>query len=174
MAKTYVFFSAQYLPTMGGVERYVYSIANKLTQLEKDCKVYIVTSELEGLPKREEQGNIVVLRLPTIQFMNGRMPVVKYNKYTKSVLKELLKQDIDVVVLSTRLYLLSLVGSIFAKKAKAPSLSIEHGQQHLVIGGKITNFFSHIYEHILMSLIKINTKNFASVSKAGKDRKSVV
>ena len=47
MGKKYCIFSAQYLPSMGGVENYTYNIAKKL--IAKGNDVTIVTSNAHNL-----------------------------------------------------------------------------------------------------------------------------
>ena len=66
--ETYCIFSAQYLPTFGGVEQYTENLANKL--LEKGNKVIIVTSMKEGTADKEILDNgLIIYRLPTIQLI---------------------------------------------------------------------------------------------------------
>ena len=48
---TLCFFSAQYLPTVGGVERYTFNLAKRAVQAGH--RVLVVTSALPGLPQEE-------------------------------------------------------------------------------------------------------------------------
>ena len=61
MGKWYCFFSAQYLPTMGGVERYTYNLARRL--IAKGNRVTVVTSNIQGLPAHEVSEGIEIYRL---------------------------------------------------------------------------------------------------------------
>ena len=51
----FIIFSAQYLPTVGGVERYTNSLAKKL--IAKGHKVSVVTSSLPGQPDVETDSD---------------------------------------------------------------------------------------------------------------------
>ncbi|MEG2054336.1 MAG: glycosyltransferase, partial [Oscillospiraceae bacterium] len=73
---TFCFFSAQYLPTVGGVERYTNSLAKKLVQ--RGHKAIVVTSAICGQPKEEiSPEGIKIYRLPVFPLMGGRFPVLK-------------------------------------------------------------------------------------------------
>ena len=65
MGKKYCIFSAQYLPTVGGVERDTYTVAKKL--IKKGNEVVVVTSNVDNLKEYEvtEEG-IEIYRLPCI------------------------------------------------------------------------------------------------------------
>ena len=73
---TICFFSAQYLPTVGGVERYTYNLARRV--VKAGHKALVVTSALPGLPDHETDAEgIEILRLPVWPLMNGRFPVLR-------------------------------------------------------------------------------------------------
>ena len=74
MGKWYCFFSAQYLPSMGGVERYTYNLARHL--IVKGNRVTVVTSAVRGLPEHEVSEGIEIYRLPSFGFLNGRFPIL--------------------------------------------------------------------------------------------------
>ena len=71
----FLFFSAQYLPTVGGVERYTYNIASQL--IKKGHSATVVTTALPALPSDEMSDGIEVIRLDSFRLMNGRFPVVR-------------------------------------------------------------------------------------------------
>ncbi|MDD3430182.1 MAG: glycosyltransferase, partial [Oscillospiraceae bacterium] len=71
MGKTYCFFSAQYLPTVGGVERYTYNLAKLLCS--RGNKAIVVTSQLSHMPSYEvDENGIIIYRLPCFSLFNGR------------------------------------------------------------------------------------------------------
>lgn len=73
---TILFFSAQYLPTVGGVERYTWNLA--LRTVRAGHRAVVVTSALPGLPDREtDLDGIEIIRLPVWPVMKGRFPVVR-------------------------------------------------------------------------------------------------
>ena len=68
---TLCFFSAQYLPTVGGVERYTFNLAKRV--IAAGHKALVVTSALPGLPMDEtDEYGIQIIRLPVWPLMNGR------------------------------------------------------------------------------------------------------
>lgn len=73
---TICYFSAQYLPTVGGVERYTWNLAR--CTVAAGHRAIVVTSALPNLPEHEIDGDgIEIYRLPVCPVMNGRFPVIK-------------------------------------------------------------------------------------------------
>ncbi len=65
------FFSAQYLPTIGGVERYTQNLSAALVAAGHSATV--ITSALPGLPKHEtDESGTRILRLPVRPWLGGR------------------------------------------------------------------------------------------------------
>lgn len=162
MNKTYCFFSARYLPYLGGVERYTYNMTRELVL--SGNKVIIITSHIGNESNFEENGDVMVYRLPSLRLLNGRFPIVIYNKETRNVLKEIKTKRIDYVVINTRFYLLSFVGAVFSKRNGNPSIIIEHGTGHFTVNNKILDFVGHIYEHFISYMIKQKVKDYYGVS----------
>lgn len=162
-SKTYCFFSAQYLPSLGGVERYTYHLAREVAAAGN--RVVIVTSGRQGQPDFEEDGPVSVFRLPSYEWMGGRFPVLKWGKETKKITDRLDRISIDYVVINTRLYLLSYYAARYAWKRKLPSILIEHGTGHIAMGSAMANLCGHIYEHALVAMIKRKIKHFYGVSE---------
>lgn len=160
--RTYCFFSARYLPYLGGVERYTYNLAKELTA--KGNKVIIVTSLIgnEAIFEEKEEGTI--FRLPSFKVLNGRFPVIQFNKTTKKLLSKLNTYSINAVIINTRFYILSYIGAKFARRNKIDAIVIEHGTGHFTINNPFFDFAGHIYEHIISELIKGYVHNYFGVS----------
>lgn len=166
--KVYCIFAANYLPNLGGVERYTYNLSKKLVELGN--KVVIVTSNTFNLVDVEEiDKDILIYRMPCYNVLNGRFPVLKYNKITRKLNKKLLGMPIDVVVVNTRFYIHSYYGVKLAKKKKIKPIVIEHGTNHFTVNNKFLDFFGEIYEHFITWLVKRNSKDFYGVSQACSD-----
>ncbi len=160
-----VFFAAQYLPTVGGVERYTNNLAKQLCKCGHS--VTVVTSSLKNLENLETSAEgIEIIRLPSFLFMNGRFPVIKPNKEFFKLTKKLWKQKFDIAVINTKLYPLSLYASFAAKRHKTFQIEIEHGTAHLVSNKGIVETLFNAVEHSFCFLLKINCKDFYGVSKA--------
>lgn len=162
MNKVYCFFSARYLPYLGGVERYTYNLARELVSFGN--KVIIVTSHIGNEPTYEEQDKVKIYRLPSFRLLKGRFPIVKYNKETRKVFAAIRQQNIDYVIINTRFYWLSYVGSVFSKRNRIPTIVIEHGTGHFTVNNIIFDFGGHVYEHFISYLLKRNVQNYYGVS----------
>ena len=163
MSKKICIFSAQYLPSTYGVEKYTFNLAKKLSG--KNVEVTIVTSDIYGADKCEKSGNITVYRLPSYGFMNNRLPIIRYNQQFRRMMKEIALEDYDLCITNTRFYTLSLVGTIFGRKKAKRNILIEHGTSHIEMSNKLMRLCGELYEHILTLLVKWNVKEFYGVSK---------
>lgn len=157
-------FSAQFLPHLGGVERYTYNLATFLNKLGDE--VVVITSNTQNLRVYEKMDNIEVYRLPCFDLLNGRYPVMKYNSVFFKVHKRLMRENFDLVLINTRFYLHSVYGTIFAKKQKTKCIMIEHGTSHMTLHNPLADFVERIIEHGLTIIDKINCKEFYGVSRA--------
>ena len=162
--KTYCFFSAHYLPHLGGVERYTKNISQEL--IKRGNKVIIVTSQLEGEQDYKVHKNMTIIRLESIPMVNNRFPILKMTKRNKELVRILEKKKIDYIVVNTRFYFLSLFGVSFAKKNRIPAIVIEHGTGHFTVNNSLFDFCGHIYEHGITWLVKKKCNRFYGVSEA--------
>ena len=62
MNKTFCIFSANFLPHVGGVERYTYNLAKHLISMGH--RVIVLTSNVYKLKAKEDVERIVVYRMP--------------------------------------------------------------------------------------------------------------
>lgn len=165
MGKHFCFFSALYVPHMGGVERYTYNLARELTQMGH--RVTVVTSNTEHTEgySRSEEG-IEVYALPCFPLMNGRLPIPKKNRAYRVLFQKLSAVKYDAVVINTRFYFHSLIGARFAARQGLPSIVIEHGSAHLTMGAKPLDLLCGWYEHGITALLRRYCTDFYGVSDA--------
>ncbi|MEG0751983.1 MAG: glycosyltransferase family 4 protein [Oscillospiraceae bacterium] len=157
------FFSAQYLPTVGGVERYTHNLASCLAR--EGHKVIIVTSSLQGLPDREtESSGTEIFRLPVWPFMGGRFPIIKKNAQFLRITEELWSAKPDAVVINTHFYTSSVYAAKMASSLAIPSLLINHGTQYLMTG--VLAPLGKIYERMCARFVKYRCNAFFGVSRA--------
>ena len=156
--------SSQYLPHVGGVENFVFNLSRELAG--RGHQVTIITSQMEGAPNEEREGNIEIDRLPTKQFMGGRFPVLKPCGELRKWKKEFQKRTFDVMLVNMRFYFISLYMVRLAKKMGIRCIMLDHGSSHLNTGGKFTTMLSEWFEHGITFLEKFYCKEFAGVSKA--------
>lgn len=156
-------FSAQYLPTVGGVERYSNSLAKEL--INKGHSVTIVTSSLPYQPEQEIDSNGVnIIRLPVIPLMSGRFPVLKQSKQLKAFKKVFSLDKPDFCVIQTRFYINSIMAAHLCKKHNVPAIVIDHSTSHLMRGG-IIGLAGNIYEHLAAFYLKSKINTFYGVSQ---------
>lgn len=160
----YCIFAAQYLPHMGGVERYTYNLSKKL--IEKGNEVVVVTSNVYQLQEYEVMDRIEVYRIPCFNLLDGRYPVLKLTKEFWKLHDILMKQEFDMFVVNTRFYIHSLYGMILAKKKKAKCITIEHGTSHLSVHNKFLDGIGGTFEHFLTWIDKMFCKDYYGVSEA--------
>ncbi|MBQ5755487.1 MAG: glycosyltransferase family 4 protein, partial [Oscillospiraceae bacterium] len=162
---TLCFFSAQYLPTVGGVERYTFNLAKRV--IAAGHKALVVTSALPGLPMDEtDEYGIQIIRLPVWPLMNGRFPVLKPGRQLAEQLKKVWAQKPDFCLINTRFYISSLYAARAAKKRGVPAIIVDHSTGHLPMGSAIMNFAGQCYEHFACWFIRLYCPRFYGVSQA--------
>ena len=160
----FLFFSAQYLPTVGGVERYTHNLCKTLTSLGHNAT--IVTSGLNNLPLEEYEGLVKIVRLPSYLLLNGRFPILKKNKEFKSLVTKVFNVSYDMAIINTRFYHLSVYAARVCSRKGIPTIVIEHGSAHLSLGSRFINNFVQLYEHIAIRQVKRYCSDFYGVSQS--------
>lgn len=168
MKKSFCLFCANYLPNLGGVERYVYNLSKQLINLGHD--VTVVTSNVFNLPSYEiDENGIEIFRMPCYNFMKGRYPILNKNQKFKKLDKKLSQKHFDLVVINARFYIHSLYAASFAQKNNTRCITIEHGSTHLSVDNKILDFVVAHIEHFVTLFLKKKCKDYYAVSNvAGK------
>lgn len=163
--KRYLFFSAQFLPHMGGVENYTYHLSRKL--IEKGNKVTVVTSmNTDGAKAYEDMDGIQVYRISCLNLLDGRYPIMKFDGIYRKVNRILSGKQFDLVIVNTRFYLHSLYGVLFARKHHCRCILIEHGTGHLTLHQPAADFLENLFEHSITAVEKLFCREFYGVSEA--------
>lgn len=156
---TFCFFTAQYLPTPGGVERYTWNLARRCTAAGH--RALIVTSALPGLPDRERDDyGLEIWRLPALPVMNGRFPVLR----PFAPAADLWNQGIDFAVIQTRMYTQSVWAARQCKRRGIPALVIDHSTGYMMHGG-LGGLLGRGYEHLACGIIRRCGFPFYGVSR---------
>lgn len=165
MKKSFCLFCANYLPNLGGVERYIYNLSKQLIALGHE--VTVVTSNVFGLASYEvDENGIEIFRLPCYNFMKGRYPILKKNDEFTMLDKKLCEKQFDLVVINARFYIHSLYAADFAKKNNIKCITVEHGSTHLSVDNKILDFVVAHVEHFVTMKLKKKCSDYYAVSKA--------
>lgn len=117
--------SSYFLPHRGGVEQYVYQTSRRL--VKRGHKVWVVTSRLKGMKKKEVIDGINVLRVPSFEVLTDMLPVQL--PFVPELVKEI--GGVDVIVTHTRFYPLTMAGGMYAHLSRTPWLHIEHGSSQV-------------------------------------------
>lgn len=142
------FFSTQYLPTPGGVERYTWNLARRC--VAAGHRALVVTASLPGLPARERDADgIEIYRLPSWPVMGGRFPVLK----PFADADDLWAQGIDFAVIQTRMYTQSVWAARQCKRCGIPALVIDHSTGYMLHGG-LAGALGKAYEHAACGSIR--------------------
>ena len=162
---TICFFSAQYLPTPGGVERYTWNLARKAVQ--HGCRALVVTSALPGLPEQEtDPDGIEIVRLPVWPVMGGRFPVLRPGGRLADLTRRIFCRPIDLCVVQTRMYTESIWAARAAWRRRIPTVVIDHSTGYMPMGGGLTGLAGRIYEQAACALIRRTGAPFYGVSLA--------
>lgn len=164
MNKNYCIFSAQFLPHLGGIERYTYNVARKL--VESGDNVVIVTNNTTESKSYEEIDGMKIYRFPCYNILNGRFPVMKINGKFLEISKILNKESFDVIIINARFYLHSIYAARFAKKKDITCICIEHGTSHLSVHNQYLDKLGAWYEHMHTKILKHYCKKYYGVSNA--------
>lgn len=162
---TICYFSAQYLPTVGGVERYTFNLAKRT--VVAGHRAVVVTSALPGLPEHEVDGDgIEIFRLPVWPVMGGRFPVLKPSPRFLALARRLWALPIDFCVVQTKMYTQSVWAARAARRRGIPSIVIDHSTGYMPMGGGLPGLCGRLYEHAACALIKGANPAFYGVSGA--------
>lgn len=168
MKELYVFFSANYFPHIGGVERYTYGLTRELLKFGKH--VAIVTSSMKNEPcYAVDHDGAKIYRIPSVYTLGDRMPLMFPGTVWRRLNNEFDDYDQVRVVIQTMLYPMSLWALHFAKKNKYPFIVISHGANYVCLGHSLIDWIEHKYEKLMLQQAKRNQATFFSVSKSGGD-----
>ncbi len=166
MASThaYVIFSAQYLPSMGGVENFTASLAKELAS--QGHRVTVVTSQVPNTSSREDTQGFEVVRLPAYQLLNGRLPITHRTAAYERIWDYLLELPCDRVLVNTRFYPHSLEGLRYAEAKGVPAVVLEHGSAPLTLGNPLADHAISAYEKVITRLGARYEPRYAGISLA--------
>lgn len=162
---TILFFSAQYLPTVGGVERYTWNLARRAAA--DGHRAVVVTSALPGLPDRQTDADgVEVVRLPVWPVMKGRFPVVRPSALWGRAWRQLWDPRPDFCVIQTRMYTQSVLAARAAKAHGVRALVIDHSTGYMPVGGGVVGLAGRLYEQAACALVRRAVPDFYGVSAA--------
>lgn len=165
-ALSILFVSAQYLPHMGGVEKYTDSLSRALAAQGHRVTILTATPAPEDF---ETPEGVTVIRMPSLPFLGGRYPLLQRGRAFRACVAALDAAMFDAVVINTRFYTLSVWAAGYAKRRGIPALVIEHGSAPLKMGGKIVSAGVRLVERWMTRRLLRYQPHFAGVSRAAVD-----
>ena len=165
MTSTICIYSANYLPSYGGVEQYTHKAAKSL--IEKGATVRIITNNAYSLPEKEltDEG-VTIYRLPCMSLVNGRLPLPKRNREFEQLFREIKELPTDYIVINTRFYPHTFLGVQHAEAAGVRPIVIDHGSAYLTFGNRAIDVAVKAYEHAITAKLKRHDVDFYGVSEA--------
>lgn len=160
----YCIFIANFLPNLGGVERYTYNLGKKLIQ--KGHHVTVITSNVFHLQEHEIVEGIEVFRIPCFNLLGGRFPVLKPSSAFFRMHRHLKTLNFDFAIIQSRFYVHCAYGIHYAKTQHLPRLVLEHGTNHFTVNNPVLDWAGSLYEHAISKYIQHNCQYFYGVSQA--------
>lgn len=153
LSRSYVLFSAQYPPHLGGIENFTRGLAETLVGQGHD--VTVVTNDTEGLGSGfVVEGGVRVLRLPCYSLISGRFPLPRLTSSHRELIEELEAMRFDGVLVNARFYPHSLFGMRFARKMGLRPVVLDHGSAWLSFSSPILDPLARLYERMMTTLGK--------------------
>ena len=165
MRKTIFIYSANFLPNIGGVEKYTHFLANQLQSMGYNA--VIVTNNVFSLESIEETATgVKIYRLPCYPLIGGRFPLPKKDTKFRRLLNEIMRSSTNFVVINTRFYPHTFLGVRHAEAAGIRPVVIDHGSAYLTFGNPAIDVAVKAYEHAITAKLKRHDVDFYGVSEA--------
>ncbi len=162
--RSIVIFSANYLPNIGGIERFTEGVSCALAHM--GVHVTIVTNNCFGLPSKEVlTEGVDIIRLPCYPLIGGRMPLPKPNREFRDLISSLSRASCDGVLINARFYLHTIIALRFAKRRGLVPIVLDHGSAYLTFGNAALDVFVRAYEHCITSFVKKYKPDFYGISQ---------
>jgi D-inositol-3-phosphate glycosyltransferase len=118
--------SANYKPSVGGIERYVENLAHGLA--ERGHRVTVAACRTDGGQKHEQDGGVRIVRIPATDVLHKRLNVPYPLPNPVAALHELggAVAEADVVHAHDALYATSVLSLALARRARVPAVLTQH------------------------------------------------
>jgi D-inositol-3-phosphate glycosyltransferase len=118
--------SANYKPSVGGIEQYVENLAHGLA--ERGHSVTVASCRTDGGARREQDGKVTILRIPATDALHRQLNVPYPLPNPLSALRVLRGSiaDADVVHAHDALYATSVLSLALARRARVPAVLTQH------------------------------------------------
>lgn len=164
MNRCFCICSANYLPNIGGIEKYTEALAHALANFGNH--VIIITNNTFNLADHEFLSEqIEIYRLPCFPLINGRLPIPKRNHVYKKLLQEIKERPIDYISINARFYPLTFECVKLAESLGIKPLVTDHGSAYLTLGNPMLDKAVSKYEDFITSRLIKHDIDFYGVSQ---------
>jgi glycosyltransferase involved in cell wall biosynthesis len=160
-------FTGHYFPHVGGVERYTLELWGRLAR--RGWQVRVVTANTNEASPRELRDGLSVIRLPSLQVVAGRLPVILPSGPLVEVVRELRADPPDVIVTNTRFFSSSILGMSIAGMLGCPTLHIDHASEHVPVGTRVGDMISEAIDHSVGRWVLSRATRCVGVSRSVAD-----
>lgn len=161
-------YSHFYKPHIGGVEKYV---ENFYGHPRNNEHILIITSKYDkNLPTKEENKNITILRIDSLQIIQGKyyIPSSKGFKQIKKIFYQHKDKKTEIHT-HTRFYFTNVIATYFAKKYNLRHYHFEHGSSFVKDGPFYVRISAYIFDKTLAKYILNNSQLIFPVSESVRD-----
>lgn len=118
--------TANYRPSVGGIERFVEILAQGL--VERGHEVTVTTCRREGAPVEETDGHVRIVRIPASHWPHRRLNVPYPIPAPRACMRTIgtLLRDADVVHAQDALYLTTITSLALARRIRVASVLTQH------------------------------------------------
>jgi glycosyltransferase involved in cell wall biosynthesis len=118
--------SANYKPSVGGIERYVENLAHGLAA--RGHSITVAACRTDGGPKLEQDGRVTIIRMPATDILDKRLNVPYPLPSPLPAWRTLrrLISEVDVVHAHDALYPTSALSLALARRRRVPSVLTQH------------------------------------------------
>lgn len=148
MSASYVIFSAQYPPHLGGIENFTYNLSHAL--VKRGDSVVVVTNDTNNVGSGVvDDDGVTVLRLSCRPLFDGRFPLPRHDSKNRKLKKWLSEQDVGGVLVNARFYPHSLMGMRYARLKGLRPIVLDHGSAWLSFSNPVLDPLVRLYERAI-------------------------
>jgi glycosyltransferase involved in cell wall biosynthesis len=156
--------TGHFYPHVGGVERHALELWGRLAA--KGWQVQLISANTHGAVEREWVRGIDVIRLPVFSLMHQRLPLPLLSGALSRAVLELSRAKPDVVVTNTRFFPATALGQLLARAWKRPTLHIEHGSGHIVVGSRLGDAVAKLVDRTVGAAVLKSATRCVGVSSS--------
>lgn len=166
MGYNFFIYSANFLPNIGGVEKFTDNLARQLVAMGHSATI-VTNNVFNSLAHETLESGAEIFRLPCRPFLNGRLPFPRHGQDFNDLIDRIYEKPVDYVVINTRFYPHTFIGAQHAATKGIKPIIIDHGSAYLTFGNKAIDLLVKGYEHMVTIALKARyNSDFYGVSQA--------